>query len=106
MPGRLAKEGAKYGMKGLVADPEEEDMEELEKLKVNHCSSTFQVNAWEISLHKKNPTKSSIHLESSQRSLCSFIYLLTICLPIYLLTFITIYLSLNFSFYLNIYLSY
>ena len=88
--GRLAKEGAKYGMKGLVADPEEEDMEELEKLKVNHCSSTFQVNAREI----------------SQRSLCSFIYLLTICLPIYLLTFISIYLSLNFSFYLNIYLSY
>ena len=60
MPGRLAKEGAKYGMKGLVADPEEEDMEELEKLKVYHFSSTFQLIAWEIILHKKIPTK-SIH---------------------------------------------
>ena len=26
---RLAKEGARYGMKGIVADPEECDMEEL-----------------------------------------------------------------------------
>ena len=31
--GRLAKEGTRYGMKGLVADPEEEEMEELEQLK-------------------------------------------------------------------------
>jgi len=30
--GRLAKEGARYGLKGLVADPEEEDMEDLQKL--------------------------------------------------------------------------
>lgn len=30
--GRLAKEGAKYGLKGLVADPEEEDMEELQRI--------------------------------------------------------------------------
>jgi len=30
--GRLAKEGARYGLKGLVADPEEEDMDELQKL--------------------------------------------------------------------------
>ena len=32
--GRLAKEGAKYGLKGLVADPEEEDMDQLQQLKV------------------------------------------------------------------------
>merc|ERR1711962_279172 len=31
--GRLAKEGGKFGLKGLVADPEEEDMEDLTKLK-------------------------------------------------------------------------
>lgn len=31
--GRLAKEGAKYGLKGLVADPEEEDMDDLQKIK-------------------------------------------------------------------------
>jgi len=31
--GRLAKEGAKYGLKGLVADPEEEDMDQLQQLK-------------------------------------------------------------------------
>jgi len=30
--GRLAKEGARYGLKGLVADPEEEDMDDLQKL--------------------------------------------------------------------------
>merc|ERR1719158_2231147 len=30
--GRLAKEGARYGLKGLVADPEEEDMDELQRL--------------------------------------------------------------------------
>ena len=34
--GRLAKEGAKYGLKGLVADPEEEDMDDLQKIKVNN----------------------------------------------------------------------
>ena len=37
--GRLAKEGGKYGLKGLVADPEEEDMEDLTKLKV--CILSF-----------------------------------------------------------------
>lgn len=31
--GRLAKEGARYGLKGLVADPEEEDMDNISKLK-------------------------------------------------------------------------
>jgi len=31
--GRLAKEGQRYGLKGMVADPEECDMEELTKLK-------------------------------------------------------------------------
>lgn len=31
--GRLAKEGVRYGMKGMVADPEECDMEELTNLK-------------------------------------------------------------------------
>lgn len=31
--GRLAKEGARYGLKGLVADPEEEEMDQLEQLK-------------------------------------------------------------------------
>jgi len=31
--GRLAKEGARYGLKGLVADPEEEDMDQLQQLK-------------------------------------------------------------------------
>ncbi|XP_045475185.1 NADPH--cytochrome P450 reductase isoform X2 [Harmonia axyridis] len=31
--GRLAKEGVRYGMKGMVADPEECDMEELVNLK-------------------------------------------------------------------------
>ena len=30
--GRLAKEGARYGLKGLVADPEEEEMDDLQKL--------------------------------------------------------------------------
>lgn len=30
--GRLAKEGARYGMKGVVADPEECDMEDLTKI--------------------------------------------------------------------------
>merc|ERR1719228_3126218 len=30
--GRLAKEGARYGLKGLVADPEEENMEDLQQL--------------------------------------------------------------------------
>lgn len=30
--GRLAKEGARYGMKGLVADPEECDMEDLPRI--------------------------------------------------------------------------
>jgi len=31
--GRLAKEGARYGLKGIVADPEECDMEDLNKVK-------------------------------------------------------------------------
>lgn len=31
--GRLAKEGARYGLKGLVADPEECDMEDLTQIK-------------------------------------------------------------------------
>jgi len=31
--GRLAKEGARYGMKGIVVDPEEEDMDQLMELK-------------------------------------------------------------------------
>ena len=39
--GRLAKEGARYGIKGLVADPEEEDMEELQQLKVKYIFSFF-----------------------------------------------------------------
>lgn len=30
--GRLAKEGARYGLKGIVADPEEENMEDLQQL--------------------------------------------------------------------------
>jgi len=30
--GRLAKEGARYGFKGIVADPEEENMEDLQQL--------------------------------------------------------------------------
>ena len=35
LSGRLAKEGARYNLKGLVADPEEEDMDNLSQLKVN-----------------------------------------------------------------------
>ena len=31
--GRLAKEGTRYGMRGIVADPEECDMEDLTKIK-------------------------------------------------------------------------
>lgn len=31
--GRLAKEGARYSLKGMVADPEDYDMEELAQLK-------------------------------------------------------------------------
>lgn len=31
--GRLAKEGARYGLKGIVADPEEIDLEDLSKIK-------------------------------------------------------------------------
>ena len=31
--GRLAKEGARYGLKGIVADPEEIDMEDLSQIK-------------------------------------------------------------------------
>jgi len=30
--GRLAKEGARYGLKGIVADPEEENMEDLQQM--------------------------------------------------------------------------
>jgi len=30
--GRLAKEGARYGLKGIVADPEEENMDDLQQL--------------------------------------------------------------------------
>lgn len=30
--GRLAKEGARYGLKGVVADPEEEDMDKLQEI--------------------------------------------------------------------------
>ncbi len=32
--GRLAKEGARYGLKGVVADPEEEDMDQLQEIQV------------------------------------------------------------------------
>lgn len=31
--GRLAKEGARYGLKGIVADPEEIEMEDLTRIK-------------------------------------------------------------------------
>jgi hypothetical protein len=34
--GRLAKEGARYGLKGVVADPEEEDMDQLQEIQVIH----------------------------------------------------------------------
>jgi hypothetical protein len=33
--GRLAKEGARYGLKGVAVDPEEEDMDKLEQIVVN-----------------------------------------------------------------------
>nr|CAG4638293.1 EOG090X027R [Cyclestheria hislopi] len=40
--GRLAKEAARYGMKALVADPEECDMEELPKLsEIEHSLAVF-----------------------------------------------------------------
>lgn len=39
---RIAKEGNKYGMKGMVADPEECDMEELTRLKeINNSLAVF-----------------------------------------------------------------
>jgi len=46
--GRLAKEGARYGMKGLVADPEEEDMDDLQKMnelseELGECLAVFML---------------------------------------------------------------
>jgi hypothetical protein len=40
--GRLAKEGARYGLKGMVADPEEEDMDQLQEIQV--IQDAYQVD--------------------------------------------------------------
>ena len=34
----MAKEGARYGLKGVVADPEEEDMDKLQEIQVREPS--------------------------------------------------------------------
>jgi hypothetical protein len=41
--GRLAKEGARYGLKGVVADPEEEDMDQLQEIQVIHTGYRYQI---------------------------------------------------------------
>jgi len=46
--GRLAKEGARYGLKGIVADPEEENMEDLQQLteldsELGQCIAVFMM---------------------------------------------------------------
>jgi len=61
--GRLAKEGARYGMKGQVADPEEEDMDDLQKLselesEVGPCLAVFMLATY----GEGDPTDNAVEL--------------------------------------------
>lgn len=68
--GRLAKEGARYGLKGLVADPEEEDMDELQRLNEveEHlgapCLTVFMVATY----GEGDPTDNAVELKEKLTS--------------------------------------
>jgi len=74
--GRLAKEGARYGLKGLVADPEEEDMDDLQKIgeledEVGSCLVVFMLATYgegdptdnAVELHEKLTSEDGLDLE-------------------------------------------
>merc|ERR1719297_616666 len=61
--GRLAKEGARYGLKGIVADPEEENMEDLQQLteldaELGPCLAVFMLATY----GEGDPTDNAVEL--------------------------------------------
>ena len=63
--GRLAKEGARYGLKGIVADPEEENMEDLQQMteldsELGPCIAVFMMATYGEGVPLHHTTNQSV----------------------------------------------